>query len=249
MILHFGSLLSSKSEQDRSAAWRVNMDGSFNLFESAMHYGVETVFFPSSLAAYGGELPNPLPEDFPEWPTSLYGVTKSSVERLGVYYHQKHGLDFRCIRLPVVLSTFAPVGAASAYASRAFVDAVRTGRCLFQVRPETRPSVIYVKDALRAIHELLSVPPDRLTRRVYNIHAMAPSAADLATVIMDRIPDADVAFDPDPRVFRLIESWPIEIDDTSARRDWGWRPRYDLATTADDFIKEVRCETANAPGV
>lgn len=236
VILHFASLLSGKSEEDRQAAWRVNMDGAFGLFEAAIDHDVETVFFPSSLAAYGGRLPNPLPEDFPQWPTGLYGVTKTAIERLGVYYHEKHGLDFRCIRLPVVVSTFAPAGAASAYASRAFVDAARTRRFVFKVRPETRPSIIYVKDALRAITELLAAPSDRLSQRVYNIHAIAPSAAELANVITERIPSADIAFDFDPQVVELIESWPIEIDDSSARKDWNWQSRYDLPAMADDLI-------------
>ena len=238
-ILHFASVLSGKSEEDRSTAWQVNMDGSFRLFEAAVEWGVRTVFFPSSLAAYGGRLPNPLPEDFPTWPTGFYGVTKSAVERLGVYYHDKHGFDFRCLRLPVVVSPFAPSGAASAYVSRAFVETVEKGRFLFRVRPETRPSVIYVKDALRAIVDLLQAPSDRLTRRVYNIHAMAPSATELAEAITTRIPNAAVTFGPDPQVAQLIESWPIEIDDTAARRDWGWKPNYDLAAMADDFIKQL----------
>ena len=239
VILHFASLLSGKSEEDRQAAWRVNMDGTFGLFEAAVDYGVETVFFPSSLAAFGGTLPNPLPEDFPQWPTGFYGVTKSAVERLGVYYHHKHGLDFRCIRLPVVVSTFAPAGAASAYASRAFVESVRTGRFLFKVRPETRPSIIYVKDALRAMTELLRAPSDCLSRRVYNIHAIAPSAAELACAIKARITSADIVFDFDPRIVELIESWPIEIDDRAAREDWNWQPRSDLDAMADDLIREL----------
>lgn len=247
-ILHFASLLSGKSEKDRSSAWRVNMDGAFSLFETALELGVRKFFFPSSLAAYGGKLPNPLPETFPQWPRSLYGVTKATVERLGVYYHDKHGLDFRCIRLPVVISASAPPGAASAYASRLFVEAVRTGRFTFKVRPETRPSVIYVKDVLRAIIGLLDTPSECLTRRVYNIYALAPSAGELAEVIRSRIGEAKLDFDPDPKVVHLIESWPIVIDDSSARRDWNWKPRYDLAALADDFLQALRNESSNASG-
>ena len=121
-------------------------------------------------------------------------MTKATVERLGVYYHDKHGLDFRCIRLPVVISAFAPPGAASAYASRLFVEAVRTGRFTFKVRPETRPSVIYVKDVLSAIIGLLDAPSECLTRRVYNIDALAPSAGELAGVITSRIPEVKMSY-------------------------------------------------------
>src|SRR5262249_18011254 len=136
-ILHLASLLSGSCEQDRQRGWQVNVDGGFALFEEALQAGVRKIFFPSSLAAYGGKVPDPLPEDFPQWPAGLYGVSKVACERLGIYYHQQHGLDFRCLRLPVVISRYAAAGAASAYASRAFIEAVRSGRFVFQVQPTT----------------------------------------------------------------------------------------------------------------
>lgn len=239
-IVHFAALLSGKSEQDRPAAWKLNMDASFTLFESALRAGVKSVFFPSSVASYGGNLPCPVPEDEPQWPEGLYGVTKASVERLGFYYHRKHGLDFRCLRVPIVVSPFAPPGAASAYVSNAFIEAVRTGRFVFRVRPETRPVLIYTKDVIRAIVALLAAPAARLTRRAYNVHALAPTARELAESIRSRLPAADIRFDPDPEIVRLIDSWPAEFVDDSARKDWDWRPEYDLDRLADDFIQELR---------
>jgi threonine 3-dehydrogenase len=240
VVIHFASLLSGSSESNRPLAWTVNMDAAFALFEAALEAGVRQVFFPSSVAAYGGSLPDPVPEDHPQWPTGLYGVTKLAVERLGTYYHAKHGLDFRAIRVPVVISRFAPSGAASAYASRAFVEAVCDGRFVFKVRPQTRPSLIYVKDVLRAILMLLDAPGERLTRRVYNIQALSPTAQQIAAAIRDRLPDARLTFEPDPEVTALIESWPIRFDDAAARRDWGWQPQYDLPALADDFLGELR---------
>ena len=244
VIFHFASLLSGRSEEDREAAWRVNMDGAFALFESAVANGVETVVFPSSLAAYGGPLPSPLPEDFPQWPSGLYGVTKAAVERLGVYYHRQHGLDFRCLRLPVTVSEFAPPGAASAYASRLFVESVRDGCYTLRVRPQTGPAIIFVKDVIRALTAILQAPSERLSRRVYNIFAMAPSAQELAEAVVDRVPHAQVKFDPNPDVVALIESWPVNIDDGSARADWNWQPRYDLPRMADEFVAALlECRT------
>ena len=240
VVIHFASLLSGSSEQDRRRAWQVNMDGAFALFEAALKCGVRQVLFPSSVAAYGGRLPDPVPEDYPQWPTGLYGVTKLAVERLGNYYGEKHGLDFRAIRLPVVISRFAPPGAASAYASRAFVEAVQQGRFVFKVRPETRPSLIYVKDVLQAILGLLAAPRERLSRRVYNIQAVSPAADEIARAITARLPSARLSFQPDSEVTALIESWPVHFDDAAARSDWGWQPQYDLDTLADDFLKELR---------
>lgn len=239
LIIHFASLLSGRSEEDRSRAWQVNANASFELFEAALATGVRSIFFPSSVAAYGSPLPVPVDLDHPQWPTGLYGVTKTCVERLGVYYHHQYGLDFRCLRLPVVISQFAPPGAASAYASRCFVEAATQGSFTFRVRPETQPAVIYVKDVLLAIRQLIKASAARLTRRVYNIQALSPSAGDLCHEIQQRLPGAAVAFEPDAEIVQLIESWPIRFDDTAARTDWDWSPQFGLKRMADDFLGEL----------
>jgi nucleoside-diphosphate-sugar epimerase len=238
-VLHLASLLSGSCEQNRRRGWQVNSDGTFALLEAAVQAGVRQVFFPSSLAAYGGQLPDPLPEDYPQWPTGLYGVTKVACERLGIYYHERHGLDFRCLRLPAVISRFAPPGAASGYSSRAFLEAMQQRRFVFQVRPTTRVSTVYVRDALRGIVGLVQAPSASLTRRVYNIHALAPSAEEIAAAIRVRLPDVDLRFDPDPQLVALIESWPAQIVDHSARRDWGWQPVYDLPQLAQDMLQNL----------
>ena len=184
-------------------------------------------------------MPEIVPPDQPQWPAGLYGVTKACVERLGVYYHQRFGLDFRCLRLPVVVSRFAPSGAASAYASRCFVEAVTEHHFTFRVRPETRPSLIYVKDVLRAVRQLIDADAAQLTRRVYNLQALSPTAGEICRAISDRVPGARLGFDPDAEVVQLIESWPVRFDDTAARTDWGWAPRFDLDMLADDFLGEL----------
>ena len=165
-IIHLASLLSGSCEQDRRRGWLVNCDGTLGLLELALAEGVETILFPSSLASYGGLVADPLPEDAAQWPDSLYGVTKLACERLGVYYQRRHGLDFRCLRLPIVVSPFAPSGAASAYASRAFVESAAAGRFVFRVRPDTRAALLYVEDALDALVGLLTAPAECLSRRV-----------------------------------------------------------------------------------
>jgi threonine 3-dehydrogenase len=239
-VLHFASLLSGSCEADRGLAWRVNMDGAFALFEAALRAGVRTVFFPSSLATYGGTPPGALAEDFPQWPAGLYGVTKVACERLGVYYAERHGLDFRCLRLPVVISRYAPAGAASAYASRAFVEAVAAGQFTFKVRPDTRTAAVYVRDVLGGIVGLLAAPAGKLTRRVYNIAGLSVTPAEVADAITRRLPGVRFRFDPDPPVADLVAGWPAAVDDAAARRDWGWQPRFDLDRLADDFLADLR---------
>jgi len=219
------------------------MDGTFGLFEAALRHGRPTVLFASSVAAFGGRLPAVLTDDTPQWPVTLYGVTKMAAERLGCYYHEKHGLDFRCVRLPITVSRHAPAGAASAIASHAFLAAARDGRFTFTARPETPLALIYVRDVLRGFASLLAAPAAGLSQRVYNIAGMTTTPEEIAAAIRRRLPDAVLDFEPDDAVDRVLASWPGAIDDSTARRDWHWRPEWDLERMADDFLAIV---TANA---
>ncbi len=246
-ILHFASLLSGSCEQNRELAWRVNMDGAFGLFEAAIQTGVGKILFPSSLATYGGVLPSPLPEEHPQWPDGLYGVTKVACERLGSYYASRHGLDFRCLRLPIVISRHAPAGAASAFASHAFVAAMRAGTYTFKVFPEPEVSAVYVRDVLRGIVQFLEAPRENLTRPAYNVSGLSISAQRIASAISRRVPTARFDFDPDAQTARLIASWPAVIDDQPARHDWGWSPQYNTVDSlADDFLSALRGEATSS---
>jgi len=239
-VVHLASLLSGSSERDRVRAWHVNATGTFLLLETALRHDVRTFLFTSTVAAFGGKLPDPLTDDAPQWPDGLYGVTKVACERLGVYYHHRHGLDFRCLRLPIIISPFAPPGAASAFASQAFIEAARNGRFTFRVRAETRLALIYFQDAVRAMASLLLAPAERLTQRVYNIHGMTATPRDIAGAVVRRLPKADLQFEPDPSVANLLASWPGAIDDSRARADWNWEPQFDLERTADQMLEEFQ---------
>jgi threonine 3-dehydrogenase len=245
-IVHLASLLSGSCEHDRRLAWRVNCDAMVGLLELSLEYGVKTFLFPSSVASYGGQLPDPLPEDAAQWPDGLYGVTKIAGERLGVYYQRAHGFDFRSLRLPIVVSRYAPPGAASAYASRAFIEAVEQGRFAFPVRPRACVSLMYVQDALTALADLLEAPEEGLSRRVYNVQSISPTAQEIATAIQARLPHVELSFDPHPIQADLVERWPRTVVDASARHDWGWQPRFDLETLADHFLEELQRELLHA---
>ncbi len=246
-VIHLASLLSGSCEQNRALAWKVNMDGTFGLFETALRNGQPRILFASSIAAFGGRLPEVLSDATPQWPDGLYGVTKMAVERLGVYYQRKHGLDFRCLRLPVTVSRHAPVGAASALASHAFIEAVRSGQFTFRSRPDTKLALIYVRDVLRAFANLLAAPASQLAQRVYNIGAMTVTSRQIADEIQSRMPKAVLRFEPEESVAALLASWPGVIDDHAARRDWSWCSEFDLARTADDFIFSLQQEFARVP--
>lgn len=241
-VIHLASLLSGSCERDRGLAWRVNMDGTFGLFEAALRHGRPTVLFASSVAAFGGRLPAVLTDDTPQWPATLYGVTKMAAERLGSYYHERHGLDFRCLRLPITVSRHAPAGAASAIASHAFLEAARTGRFTFTARPDTPLALIYVRDVLRAFTGLLDAPAAGLSRQVYGIAGLTTTPQAIATAIRRRLPGAVLDFEPDEAVDRVLASWPGAIDDSAARGDWRWRPEWDLERMTDDFLASIAAD-------
>ena len=245
-IIHLASLLSGSCERDRRLAWRVNCDGLLGLLELALEYRVGTLLFPSSFATYGGQLPELLPEDAPQWPDGLYGVTKVAAERLGTYYQRAHGLDFRAVRLPMVISRHAPPGAVSAYVSRAFIEAAEHGHYTFPVRPRARVSLMFVEDALSALVDLLAAPAASLTRRTYNVQSISPSAEEIAAAIAARLPGVRLSFDPHPVHADMVERWPRMLVDESARRDWGWNPQFDLDRLADRFLEELGREFPRA---
>ena len=245
-ILHMASLLSMSSAADPRRAWEVNASAAVALMELAVEHGVRRFFFPSTSATYGGALPDPLPEDHPQWPDNIYGATKVAVERVGTYFALSRGLDFRSVRLPVVASPFAPPAAVSAYASHVFAAAARGEPFTFPVAPEVAVSVIYVRDVTLGILKLVEAPEEPLTRRVYNLHGFAASAGDLAQAAAQRAPGFQYRFEPADLPTRILSVQPSVYADASARRDWGWQPRYDLAATAADLLARARATATTA---
>ncbi|MFW6291993.1 MAG: NAD-dependent epimerase/dehydratase family protein [Spirochaetota bacterium] len=246
-IIHMASLLSMTSEAQPDLAWRVNATASVALLESAARHGVGQVFYPSTGATYSGTLPDPLPEDYPQWPANIYGVTKVAVERAGAYFAARRGVDFRSVRLPMVISPYAPTGAVSAYASHAFAAAVRGERFTFPVEPSVGISTIYVADVVDGILRLLDAPESSISRRVYNLHGFAPSAGDIANAIADRVPGFSYEFAPQEINMQVLGPMPTVHEDASARREWGWEPRFGLEQCADDMIRAAREAARDQP--
>ena len=244
-IFHFGAVLSSSAEENPYEAWRANMDGMVNVLDAARFGGAKRVIFSSTIATYGANLPEGSAEDAPQWPVSLYGVTKVAGERLGVYYHHQFGLDFRAIRLPAVIAARGAGGGASAYVSAAFEDSVFKGAYEFNVNPTTRAPMLYIADAARGFLDLHDAPEKNLSRRVYNITGISPSAEELAQAIRAHLPKVQFTYRPDPLKCAIVESWPHRIDDSAARKDWGYDSTWNLKRTTDEVIEVLRHELAS----
>ncbi|HSK03044.1 MAG TPA: NAD-dependent epimerase/dehydratase family protein [Kofleriaceae bacterium] len=244
LVFHLAAILSARGEQDPRLAYDVNQTGTWNVLEAARKAKVGRLVFTSSIAVFGplpsGPLPDPTPDDVALHPTTMYGVTKVSGELLCAYYRQKFGLDCRGVRFPGLISAAMPGGGSSDYALFMYVDGVRKGGYEAFARADTRIPLMYMPDAVRALLELAMVDRERLTRTTYNIAAFSPRADEIAASVVRAIPDAKFSFRPDSVRQGILDSWPKSLDDAAARRDWGWRHRYDLDAMTDDLVPRIR---------
>jgi len=240
VMYHFAALLSATGEKVPHRAYAVNMNGTHNALEAARLFGVKQVMFASTIAVFGPGLPDPVPDDVPLLPSTIYGVTKVAGELLGAYYKRKWGLDFRGVRFPGLINAGVPGGGTTDYALHMYVDGIRSGKYECYVGPESTVPMMYMPDALRALVELSEAPLKGLKRCIYNIAAISPTAMDFAKAVKTRVPGVEITFKVDPARQAILDSWPKRLDDTCARTDWGWKARYDLDRMSDDLIPKIR---------
>ena len=247
-IWHLAAILSATGEKIPFRAWRVNMDGTRHVLEAARLFGAKQVVFTSTIAAFGPGLTDPVGNDVSMRPTTMYGLTKVAGELLGEWYASKFGLDFRGVRFPGLISLVEPGGGTSDYVNWMYFDGVRKGAYEAFVTPETRIPLMYMPDALRALVELAAAPKGKLTRAIYNIAAMSPRADEIAAAVRRRVPTAKITFKSDPARQAIVDSWPRSLNDSVARKDWGWAPRYDLDAMSDELVAAVQETHANPAG-
>ena len=241
-IYHLAALLSATSEEKPHVAWELNMGGLYKTLEIARQERC-AVFFPSSIAAFGPSTPRTqTPQDTLQRPTTMYGVTKVAGELLTDYYASRFGVDVRGLRFPGLISHSAPPGGGTTdYAVTIFYEALRHGRYTCFLGPDTRLDMMYMPDAIRATVELMEADAGRLKHRnAFNIAAVNFTPVELAAEIRKHIPGFTNDYDVDPVRQRIANSWPESLDDSAARAEWGWAPRYDLAAMVAEMLKELR---------
>jgi threonine 3-dehydrogenase len=257
-VFHLAAILSTRAEFIPESAHEVNVEGTLNLLrlavEEARWHGRRVRFvFPSSIAVYG--LPDldakqragRVPEHAWNLPVTMYGCTKLYAEHLGRYYGRHYRqlaaeedgrrVDFRAIRFPGLISAFTlPSGGTSDYAPQMIHAAAQGGPYACFVREDTRIPFMAMPDAIAALLALTEARPERLTSPVYNVGAFNPSAGELAALARRAIPGARITFEPDGRRQGILDSWPEDVDDDLARRDWGFRPAYDLDRAFHEYL-------------
>jgi len=240
-IFHLASVLSAAAEQKPQLAWEINMRGFYNVLEAARQSGC-AVFFPSSIGAFGPGTPREnTPQVTIQRPDTLYGITKLAGELLCDYYHRRFGVDTRGLRFPGLISYKTPPGGGTTdYAVEIFYAALTEGRYCCFLKPYTRLDMMYMPDAIRAAMTLMEADGEKLIHRnAYNVTAMNFTPEELAAQIRRFLPGFSIRYDIDPVRQAIADSWPLNMDDSAARTEWGWQPHYDLAATTSEMLEHL----------
>lgn len=238
-IYHLGSILSARAEQERRLGHDVNVNGLFNVLEAAAENQLQRVILPSSIAAFGpGTRADNTPNETLQKPNTQYGISKVFGEIMGGYYFDKAGLDVRGVRLPGIISwKTEPTAGTTDYAVAIFYGAIRERRYTCYLQPNTYLPMMYMPDAISSLIQLAEADVADLEHHAdFNVNAMSFSPEELGAAIRERVPGFAMDYDIDPLRQAIADSWPNSLDDSVARKEWGWSPRYDLDAMVDDMM-------------
>ena len=256
-IFHLAALLSTSGEKNPILAHNVNVNGTQKLLEMAVREsesrGKSVKFiFPSSIAVYG--LPDvatknhagAVIENAYLTPTTMYGVNKLYCENLGRYYtrHYKQlseekvaGIDFRSVRFPGLISAHTvPSGGTSDYGPEMIHAAAKGIPYECFVRPDTALPFMVMPDGIQALIQLAEAKRENLSREVYNVTSFSLSASEFAEIVREEFPDADISYKVSAGRQGIVDTWAVDIDDSAARSDWEWLPRYNVEAAFKSYL-------------
>ena len=241
-VYHLASILSALAEQERRLAFDVNVTGLWNVLEVASQNGLERVIIPSSIAAFGPDTPRDnTPNDTIQRANTLYGISKVFGELVGNYYFEKLGLEVRGVRLPGIISwKVEPTAGTTDYAVAAFYAAIRTGHYTCYLKPGTYLPMMYMPDAVLALIQVAEADISNLEHHAdFNVNAMSFAPEQLAEEIRKRVPEFTMDYRIDPLRQSIADSWPNSLDDSAARKEWGWQPKFDLEAMVGDMLDNL----------
>jgi len=241
-IYLLAAILSATGEKNPGLAWHLNMQSLLNVLNIAKEEKLHKIYWPSSIAVFGPTSPTQnCPQQTIIEPTTVYGISKYAGEFWCNYYHLKYGVDIRGLRYPGLISyKSAPGGGTTDYAVEIFHGALEEKKYTCSLKADTQLPMMYMPDAIRATIELMDAPAEAITVRTsYNVSAMSFSPKEIAAEIKKKIPEFRISYKPDYRQ-TIAESWPQSIDDSVARKDWGWKEEYDLAAMTKDMLENLQ---------
>lgn len=241
-IYLLAAILSATGEKNPGLAWHLNMQSLLNVLNIAKEEKLHKVYWPSSIAVFGPTSPKRnCPQQTIIEPTTVYGISKYAGEFWCNYFHLKYGVDIRSIRYPGLISyKSAPGGGTTDYAVEIFYEALEENKYTCFLEQDTYLPMMYMPDAIRATIELMEAPIEKISVRTsYNISGMSFAPKEIAAEIKKHIPSFTISYKPDYRQ-AIADSWPGSIDDSVARKDWGWKEEYDLAAMTTDMLQNLK---------
>ncbi|NAY91420.1 NAD-dependent epimerase/dehydratase family protein [Muricauda sp. JGD-17] len=240
-VYHLAAILSADGEIDPQSTWQINLDGLLLVLEACRKLGVEKIFWPSSIAVFGPmSRLDPSPQFGVKDAQTVYGIAKSAGELWCQYYHKKYGLDVRCLRYPGIIGHGClPAGGTTDYAVDIFHHAVQGKPYTCYLSNDTKLPMLYMPDAVKAALDLMNAPTKNIKIRTgYNLQGTSFTPIEVYESIRRFYPRFKISFEPDFRQ-QIAEGWPRAVDDTEARKDWGWDPKYDLDYMTEDMLDHL----------
>lgn len=243
-IYLLAAILSATGEKNPNLAWSLNMTSLLNVLEIAKDENVHKVYWPSSIAVFGPTSPKiNCPQQTVIEPITVYGISKFAGEFWCNYFNQRFQIDVRSLRYPGLISYKSePGGGTTDYAVEIFHEAIEENHYDCFLQEDTYLPMMYMPDAIRATIEVMEAPLEKISIRTsYNISGVSFAPGEIAAEIKKHLPDFSISYQPDYRQ-AIAKSWPESIDDSVARNDWGWKPKYDLASLTQDMIENLEKE-------
>lgn len=240
-IYNLAAILSAVGESKPLAAWNVGIGGLMNCLEVSREYNC-ALFTPSSIGAFGGGTPlDNTPQDTIQRPQTMYGVTKVTGELLSDYYHKRFGVDTRSVRYPGIISNVTlPGGGTTDYAVEIYYEAVKTGKFVCPLGKGTFLDMMYMPDAIDAAIDLMEADPSKLVHRnSFNVTAMSFDPEIISAEIKKHLPSFEMTYNVEPMKQAIANSWPNNMDDSCARKEWGWNPKWNLEKMTVDMLKVI----------
>ncbi|CAM1356005.1 NAD-dependent epimerase/dehydratase family protein [Tenacibaculum halocynthiae] len=236
------AMLSATAEKYPLKGWDLNMTSLLAVLELAKDKHIEKVYWPSSMAVFGNTSPKMnTPQKTVMEPSTVYGISKVAGEHWCNYYHNKYGVDVRSIRYPGIISwKTLPGGGTTDYAVDIYFEALKNKNFECFLGENTRLPMMYMKDAIDATIQIMQANSDQIKIRTsYNLGAISFTPKEIANEIKKYVPDFSISYKPDFRQ-DIADTWPQIIDDSQARKDWGWKHEFDLASMTNDIISNLK---------
>lgn len=240
-VFNLVALLSATGEKNPELAWKINMGALLNSLTVAKEFKT-ALFTPSSIGAFGDSTPHDMtPQDTVMRPDTIYGICKVTGELLSDYFFQHYGVDTRSVRFPGIISNGAlPGGGTTDYAVEVFYEVLKTGHFVCPVPKDSYMDMLYMPDALNAVTQLMEADPSKLEHRnSFNITCMSFCPEELFNKIKERIPSFTWEYKVDPVKAAIADSWPNMMDDSCAREEWGWSPKWHMDAMVDDMLRAI----------